>query len=656
MVDAETAAYPWELMTDGKEPLATRMGLVRQLKTATFRPHIRATTAQTAYVVGDPLVSAPYQQLGGARDEARLVAGLLAPRLQVNYRDEQLTALEVLGGLFEKPYRLIHLAGHGYYESAGDNASARSGMVLDNGVHLTAVEIGQMQQVPELVFLNCCHIGQVGPEAPPRSIGTPYNRLAASISRELIEMGVRAVVAAGWAVRDDAALVFARVFYEQMLEGQAFGRALQEARTRTWQQFPDCNTWGAYQAYGDPDFRLDPDGTSAGRRASMRDYVSTAEFIDVLRDSRQTAREIDRGERKGDVSQFAPAAAKFIAGLLKDCPSEWLSRSEVLVELGLAFGELADFEQASRYLAAALASDELDSCTTLSAVERLANFEARLGERLATAPGSDVEQKARGAASIETAISRLITLGALGQTAERLALLAGCYKRLALIRTDRDEIRLAVEQSARHYRLAHELNSERGRFDPYPVLNWVALEILLGSPLRDLESLLDRIDAAAHERFARSKDFFDAVALAEAQLLRAFGGGTLVGEPSRVAKEVERVAIMYEQAIRMTQATTRQVDSATTQIATLSRLLGSLAAVKNDAVQAAAALALIQTRIAGESNDAPAAGRGAATSPARKPPRAPASKPRAVSGRKSKAAAATRKTPRRRKGNDGLSS
>jgi hypothetical protein len=90
---------------------------------------------------------------------------------------------------------------------------------------LTAAEIGQMRQVPDLVFLNCCHLAQVGPEARD---GSPvaYNRLAASISRELIEMGVRAVVAAGWAVRDDAANFFARVFYDEMLAGATFGAAL----------------------------------------------------------------------------------------------------------------------------------------------------------------------------------------------------------------------------------------------------------------------------------------------------------------------------------------------------------------------------------------------------------------------------------------------
>ncbi len=157
VVDGETAAYPWELMTDGKEPLATRLGLIRQLKTATFRPHIRATTARTAYIVGDPVVAAPFEQLPGAREEAWLVAQLLGRRFEPTYRDESLGALDVLAGLYEQPYRLIHLAGHGYYEAPGLDGNARSGMVLDNGVYLTAVEIktkipgGAGARVPELL-------------------------------------------------------------------------------------------------------------------------------------------------------------------------------------------------------------------------------------------------------------------------------------------------------------------------------------------------------------------------------------------------------------------------------------------------------------------------------------------------------------------------
>ena len=45
-----------------------------------------------------------------------------------------------------------------------------------------------------------------------------------------MRMGVRAVVAAGWAVDDRAASTFATKFYDCMLSGGAFGDAVQMAR------------------------------------------------------------------------------------------------------------------------------------------------------------------------------------------------------------------------------------------------------------------------------------------------------------------------------------------------------------------------------------------------------------------------------------------
>ena len=226
VVDAETSTFPWELMADGARPVCVEVGFVRQLQTADFRRQIRASTVSAVYVVGDPLTDEGVPHLPAARAEAEQVASLLGDRFQVTCLSDRPSAMEVLNGLFARPYRIVHLAGHGYFErGAESDARARSGMVLEGGIYLTAAEIGQMRQVPDLVFLNCCHLGQVGAEA--RGAVTPeYNRLAASISRELIEMGVRAVVAAGWAVRDDAASFFARIFYEDMLAGAAFGDAL----------------------------------------------------------------------------------------------------------------------------------------------------------------------------------------------------------------------------------------------------------------------------------------------------------------------------------------------------------------------------------------------------------------------------------------------
>ena len=70
VVDAESAAYPWELMSAGDKPLCIAKALVRQLQTTNYRPQIGARAGTAAYVVGDPKVSPPFRQLPGAAAEA----------------------------------------------------------------------------------------------------------------------------------------------------------------------------------------------------------------------------------------------------------------------------------------------------------------------------------------------------------------------------------------------------------------------------------------------------------------------------------------------------------------------------------------------------------------------------------------------------------
>ena len=67
-----------------------------------------------------------------------------------------------------------------------------------------------------------------------------------------------------------------------MLDGEPIGRALKKARDDTYARFPESNTWGAYQAYGDPDYRLDP--TSTGGVASSLGNVDATEFIESVHD------------------------------------------------------------------------------------------------------------------------------------------------------------------------------------------------------------------------------------------------------------------------------------------------------------------------------------------------------------------------------------
>ena len=62
--------------------------------------------------------------------------------------------------------------------------------------------------------------------------------LAANLATQLIEMGVRGVIAAGWRVLDDAAKLFASTFYEAFLAGETFGEAVLAARRATFDRFP----------------------------------------------------------------------------------------------------------------------------------------------------------------------------------------------------------------------------------------------------------------------------------------------------------------------------------------------------------------------------------------------------------------------------------
>src|SRR5205085_11230677 len=92
--------------------------------------------------------------------------------------------------------------------------------------------------------------------------------VAGGVAEELIEIGVRCVVAAGWAVDDAAASAFATTFYASLLGGRRFLDAVGDARkaARTY----GGNTWAAYQCYGDPDWMFRAD-TPDAQRPSLED-------------------------------------------------------------------------------------------------------------------------------------------------------------------------------------------------------------------------------------------------------------------------------------------------------------------------------------------------------------------------------------------------
>ena len=139
----------------------------------------------------------------------------------------------ILNALFAEEWRIVHVASHGQFNPLD---SSRSGVVIDSDVYITPNIVRQLPVVPELVFVNCCYLGQL---ADSRTGPRDPNRLAASVARELMRIGVRAVVAAGWAVDDEPAGDFACAFYAELLAGRLLGEAVHAARRRV-HQAPSC--------------------------------------------------------------------------------------------------------------------------------------------------------------------------------------------------------------------------------------------------------------------------------------------------------------------------------------------------------------------------------------------------------------------------------
>lgn len=341
LVDGVSARYPWELLEDRRSttrrPPAVAAGLLRQLRTPTFRTQPAHPQRATALVVGNPRVQArEFPDLPGAAAEARGVTKVLRHHGVAVTDSIGQDAERVLGALHQDGWRVLHLAGHGVHEHVlpareGEAIAARaSGMVIGDGVFLTPGDVAQMREVPELVFLNCCHLGSV---AAVDADNSDRVALAANLAVQFIEMGVRAVIAAGWAVDDAAARAFAEHFYDRMLSGDAFGEAVRSAREHIWDRFPDANTWGAYQCYGEPGFRLHPPvATGPGMAAPA--YFAPAELVADLDNLRSRVRmEILDAVAQ---SRARPTMGDRVDSLLRRIPEEaadWSGRPDVVAAM-----------------------------------------------------------------------------------------------------------------------------------------------------------------------------------------------------------------------------------------------------------------------------------------------------------------------------------
>jgi hypothetical protein len=227
-----------------------------------------------------------------------------------------------------------------------------------------------MEVVPDLVFLNCCHLGTV-------DVGRQGNKLAASVAAELIRIGVRCVVVAGWAVDDGGAQLFGETFYKELLlRRRSFGESVFEARKAVYAAKPTDITWGAFQAYGDPAWRAEP-RAAGGPDSDATVFASPEELLDEL--SRIRAQHTRRGDVMNERDLRAQVEA-LESMMKKRCPPGWRNAPGVQSALGATWMDLGEFSRAREALLLAVQAEDKDGAVPIHDIEKLANVEARLAE------------------------------------------------------------------------------------------------------------------------------------------------------------------------------------------------------------------------------------------------------------------------------------
>ncbi len=622
VVDSYTANLPWELMLaddpsgrkDDKRPLALRTAVVRQLASSRFRRQVRQAMNHEALVIGNPSVEGfgaafprpkgeirddPPKLPGAQAESEAAVAVLRGLGYTVTPVIDEDKAIDVFAKLYQWPYRILHISAHGVFGVRHQDGRMRSGVVLSDGLLITAAEIEAMESVPELVFLNCCHLGTVDTPA-----GRGANRLAASVSRELIEIGVRCVIVAGWAVDDDCAKVFGQTFYEHLLlKGRNFGDAVFEARQAAWKHNRNDITWGAFQAYGEPGWLAEPRADGAGGPGTDDRYASPDELLDALARVRADLKQ--RPERQSPA--LSRAQAEHVEQLLdKRCPPGWQAMPEVQSALAATWRELGELEKAREaYLRAIQAEGDLGR-VPVKDIEQLANVEARLGERMA-GKATDAKSEKGAQALVRLAITRLKKLDEIvgGQAdteaartsalinPERSALLGSAFKRQAslyarkLLKADLqeeekselgNEMEKALKSSIEAYRSA-EGTTEDGRLNPYLALNRLALDALTPwdtEARKDAAiALAQQCKQAAEQAYARSRDIWDAVMQPEAVLVERLLDDSFAktGEAGQAA--FDAVVDAYAEALRNIAIKPSELDSVVSQMELLSTFYGA---------------------------------------------------------------------------------
>jgi len=491
VLDKNTSGFPWEMLLDNSKdarPLSINSGMIRQLATGDTRINIEPVAHNTALVVGEPDLLGFLPALPGAAEEAKAIAKLLNENGYVAKELVHAFAADIIPALICPSYKIMHLAGHGIF---GNGSNQMSGMVLGPDSYLTTAHIKQMSTTPELVFINCCYLGKI--DVAREEFYQSRYKLAANLGTQMIEIGVKAVVVAGWAVNDSAALVFSKTFYQNMFDGKPFGEAVRDAREYIYNNFTDDNTWAAYQCYGDPYYKL----VETAYVQKGKTYL-ISEQADI--DLQNLISNVEMGDfTDEDVLNELNAISAEVD--LKGLRNPQITEQEATVYIALN-----QFDTAIEKFQNLIASE--DSSYSLKSLEQYLNIRAK-------ALFKKVEQDNILETDLLADFDRLSvdlkSIISIAPSAERYNLLGSLFKRQATVATRKNQIKKGITNAMQNYEFAYTRTSSIYSFTNFLILKFLLQMDADPKPEITEEQEVDRLLKVFHDNVSEAAKPWDEI-------------------------------------------------------------------------------------------------------------------------------------------------
>ena len=495
-LDEYTAQFPWEMFhysdeemgNDEELPTFVNTGLIRQLIIDDYRVNPVVVDKDTAFVVGNPDYSgSTIPQLPSAGEEAQVVGDIL----QAN--GFETTSLifkrseEIVVNMYSKTYKIMHFAAHGIFEkiNTGYKERTMAGIVLGDGIFLEPGMINQLSAIPEFIFINCCYSGTMG--GTPNSYAQFRPGLAANIGTQLIKMGVKAVVVAGWAVDDAAAMTFSRELYNNLFKGYEFGIAVQKARKATYIAHPYTNTWGAYQCYGDYYYKLNnKNPESIKEEAFATSGQAVFELDNFLSSILSSIVNVDE-----ELTKLNTLKSRINAENLEN-PEILELYAHIYSKLGKFADAKAVFELLFHKEKSKLALNSIEQYHSISAKLFLENYHL-VKSNLESNPNNNVLKTELESyrKSIKNVIEDANTLLKIGETVERLSHLANMNKRASLIFDDEVSKKELLQEARTKSFKAYQISLKPLPLvdQIFPLTNYLLAEYAINNGVVDPKSL-----------------------------------------------------------------------------------------------------------------------------------------------------------------------